>query len=79
MFQETSDRRNFQARYVLHHPWTGTADCDAARAYRRSLRERQEREARNLAQLTGWDLEDVRSKMNLARNEGEKKWWETIW
>ena len=22
-FQETSDRSNFQARYILRHPWTG--------------------------------------------------------
>ena len=79
VFQETGDRQNFQARYVLHHPWTGSGDeCDAARAYRRGLRERQEKEAHNLSQLTGWSINDVRRKMNLASNEvtGEKKWWE---
>ena len=78
VFQETGDRQNFQARYVLHHPWTGNSDCDAARDYRRSLRERQEKEARNLSWLTGWSIEDVRRKMNFASNDGprEKKWWE---
>ncbi len=78
VFQETGDRQNFQARYVLHHPWTGNSDCEAARDYRHSLRERQEKEARNLASLTGWSLSEVRSKMNLASTEGsrEKKWWE---
>jgi hypothetical protein len=82
VFQETGDRQNFQARYVLHHPWTGSSDCDAARNYRKSLRERQEREATNLARLTGWNVNDVRKKMNLVSIEtpaAEKKWWQTIW
>ena len=74
------DRQNFQARYVLHHAWQGSSDCDAARAYRRTLRDRQESEARNASRLTGWNIADVRKKMNLASNEtpGEKKWWE-LW
>ncbi|HEY8181902.1 MAG TPA: DUF2330 domain-containing protein, partial [Thermoanaerobaculia bacterium] len=79
VFQETGDRQNFQARYVLHHPWTGSSDCDAARSYKKSLRERQEREATNLARLTGWKVNDVRKKMNLVLRETEKKWWQTIW
>jgi hypothetical protein len=81
VFQMTGDRQNFQARYILHHPWTGSSDCDAARSYRSTLRQRQETEARNLARLTGWSVEDVRRKMNLAsdeRQQGEKKWWE-LW
>ena len=78
VFQETGDRQNFQARYVLHHPWNGGSDCEAARDYRRTLREREEKEARNLASLTGWDVSDVRKRMNLASGEPthEKKWWE---
>jgi hypothetical protein len=82
VFQETGDRQNFQARYVLHHPWTGSSDCDAARNYRRTLRERQEREATNLARLTGWSVNDVRRKMNLVSNDtpsADKRWWEKIW
>jgi hypothetical protein len=79
VFQETGDRQNYQARYVLHHPWNGSADCEAARNYRRSLRERHEREAENLARLTGWRVEDVRKKMNLVSEDRPKKWWETIW
>jgi len=81
VFQETGDRQNFQARYVLHHPWNGSSDCEAARNYKQSLRDRQEREARNLSSLTGWSVEDVRRKMHLASNDtsGEKKWWQTIW
>ena len=79
VFQETSDRTNFQARYVLHHPWNGGSDCEAARSYKRTLHERMEKEARNLASLTGWNISDVRKKMNLASYEEpgrDKKWWE---
>ena len=82
VFQETGDRQNFQARYVLHHPWTGSSNCDAARSYRSSLRERQEHEATNLARLTGWSVNDVRRKMNLVSTNNpsdDKKWWQSIW
>ncbi len=77
VFQETGDRQNFQARYILHHPWTGDNSCDAADSYHASLRERQEKEARNVAELTGWNLDDVRKKITFASTE--KKWWQTLW
>ena len=64
VFQETSDRRNFQTRYVLRNPWKGSPDaCPAAGEYVRSLAERQEREAQALANLTGWDINDIRKRM----------------
>ncbi len=76
VFQETGDRQNYQARYVLHHPWKGTTQCEAGHIYLRTLDERRENEARNLAQLTGWKLEEIRRRMNLIANREEKKWWE---
>jgi len=81
MFQETSDRNNFQARYVLRHPWTGTDDCPAATAYRQQLRERYEREAQTLANLTGWNIGEIRKTMNLAAlpTGEEKKWYQRLW
>ena len=38
----------------------------------------QENEAENLVKLTGWSLNDVRKKMNLAAyvEPKRKKWWE---
>jgi len=48
VFQETGDRQNFQARFVLHHPWTGKIDC-GEEDYRRMVFERQQHEATNLA------------------------------
>ncbi|MBM3622923.1 MAG: DUF2330 domain-containing protein [Alphaproteobacteria bacterium] len=64
VFQETSDRQNFQTRYVLQNPWKGSPDaCPAARDYFRELANRQEREAQSLANLTGWDINDIRKRI----------------
>jgi hypothetical protein len=89
VFQQTSDRSNFQARYVLRHPWTGSDSCPAADSYRASLPERFEKEAQQLATLTGWQSGDIKSKMNISgfrypgngdhKKPGEKKWWEKLW
>lgn len=80
VFQETGDTSNFQGRYVMRHPWTGNETCDAAQQYRKQLRERQENEAVMLARLTGWDLNEIRSKIGFA-GEPEKSgnWWDKLW
>jgi hypothetical protein len=81
VFQETADRANFQGRYVLRHPWTGSDSCDAASAYRRSLTDRREQEVTRLASLTGWSVEDLRKKTGLDRPgpvDGGA-WWERLW
>jgi hypothetical protein len=80
-FQETSDRANFQARYILRHPWTGSDDCPAAAAYRQHLCERYEREAQTLANLTGWKIAEIRQTMNISSlpaAEG-RKWYQRLW
>ncbi len=79
IFQETSDRGNFQARYILRHPWTGTEECPAATAYRHQLRERYEREAQTLATLTGWNIGEIRKTMNLAAVPEDRKWYQRLW
>ena len=61
-FQETADRTNFQGRYILRHPWQGTETCREAEQYRASLPQRWDQEARTLASLTGWNIEDIRKK-----------------
>ncbi|MDQ6917399.1 MAG: DUF2330 domain-containing protein [Pseudomonadota bacterium] len=79
MFQETQDRQNFQARYVLRHPWTGDASaCDAAPRYLDEVAKRQEREAQTLATLTGWDLNRIRARMNISAAP-KTMWWERLW
>ena len=83
VFQETADRTNFQGRYVIRHEWKGEADCPGAREYRATLPDRRAREARNLAELTGWDLNKIRSKMAVAadwsRPADRMRWWERMW
>jgi hypothetical protein len=81
-FQETGDRESFQGRYVLNHPWKSGGTCEAAADYQRSLRSRWEKEARNLATLTGWSIDDIRSQMNLqagAGRGGDEPWWKALW
>jgi len=79
MFQETADRQNFQARYVLQQPWRGeAASCPAASAYLEEVVRRKEREAATLAALTGWDVNAIRSKMALAP-QPKARWWDALW
>jgi hypothetical protein len=81
VFQETADRTNFQGRYVLRHPWTGGDACGAAAEYRTGLRARQEREAQQLASLTGWNVADIRTRMGLGAGAAPAPaaWWQRIW
>ena len=81
VFQETADRSNFQGRYVLRHDWKGEASCEAADRYRSDLPQRHEREAQNLASLTGWDVGQIRRSMNAGRIPPPEpvKWWQQIW
>lgn len=79
MFQETGDRQNYQGRYVIRHPWKGEAKCDIS-GYQAQVRERQEHEAQQLANVTGWDLEDIRKKIPFPDGTTPKEpWWKRIW
>ena len=85
-FKETGDRENFQSRYVLRHPWEGDDECQAAETYRAALPERFETEAQTLANLTGWEIEDIRTEMSGAGQpitEPEpttpEPWWKRLW
>jgi hypothetical protein len=66
VFMETKDRTNFQGRYVQQHPWTGSASCAAAKSYRDGLPARFAVEAKNLAELTGWNRTDITGRMALT-------------
>jgi hypothetical protein len=63
VFSETTDRQQFQGRYVMTHPYRGTLTCAAAKDYKAKVTDRQRREARNLAQLTGWNLSEIQRKI----------------
>ena len=73
VFQETGDKQNFQARYVLHHPFKGKSEC--SEEYEQQLSQRHQQEAKNLADLTGWNVADIYRKMRFVEPV-EKKWWE---
>lgn len=86
LFQETKDTENFQGRYVLRHRWSGNKDkCSEAKVYLDGLPKLYEVEAKNLASLTGWEINSIRKKMNFeAPSESNSKsshqsWWEKIW
>ncbi len=63
VFQETSNRDNFQGRYVMNHPYRGTLTCAAAQNYQRKVTDRQQQEAQNLAKLTGWNIADIKKQI----------------
>ena len=82
MFQETGDRQNYQGRYIVRHAWKGEPSCDLT-AYHERTRERLEREAQQLASLTGWDIDDIRARIDFpgtARPDDEPvPWWKRLW
>ena len=86
ILHETADRENFQGRYVLRHPWTKEASCPAGNQYFQSLPERFEKEAQNLSNITGWEISDIRKKMEDNGQDFKGKpitdprpWWEKMW
>lgn len=80
VFQETGDRQNYQGRYVIRHPWKGKASCDISN-YQAEVRTRQEREAQQLANLTGWDIDSIRKKIPFPERTTPEKgpWWKRLW
>ncbi len=82
-FHETGDRQNYQGRYVVQHAFKGDIACAAGENYRKSLVERRQREAEQLASLTGWELSDILAKMpkgdNSPPTKEPKNWWQKLW
>ncbi len=79
VFQETGDRGNFQGRYVLRRAWKGNTDCASGQEYLRQLRKRQIDEAERLASLTGWSLNEILDRIELADAAEPTPWWKKIW
>lgn len=83
-FVQTANRENFQGRYVLRHAWNGESRCEAAERYRAELPKRKEREAQTLASLTGWGIDWIRDRMQIAAVgtpdlPTPEPWWKRIW
>ncbi|MGB3214000.1 MAG: DUF2330 domain-containing protein [Alphaproteobacteria bacterium] len=91
VLKETGDQENFQGRYVLQHPWTGSVNCPQGQEYLRSLPARFEEEAKTMAMLTGWNINDIRKKMQYNWPDPmpgpgprplpvePQPWWDDIW
>jgi hypothetical protein len=82
IFKQTSDREQFQGRYVMRHAFTGEAKCEAGEQYKRSLPRRFEQEAQTLAKLTGWNIQDIRRKIGptaTTRPNTNTPFWRNIW
>lgn len=80
-FQTTSDSSNFQGRYILNHPFAGEMKCEAAEGYKRGLKERRQTEAKNLAMLTNWKMDDIWKNMGGEKEDKpnpDKKWYQKI-
>lgn len=58
IFQETPNRENYQARYIITHPATGDFNCEAGKQYLKQLKERRKKEMEMLQQLTGKGYDD---------------------
>lgn len=79
-FIETGDRTNFQGRYVMRHPWSGAANCEAAKAYYASVEQREADNASRLIRLTGWDKKEVEALLGATVSVGDDdKWWRRLW
>ncbi len=82
VFQETSNRENFQGRYVMNHPYRGNMICPAAKPYMEKVTDRQAKEANNLAQLTGWKLDDIKKgikPVQIAVADDDRFWvWKLL-
>ncbi len=79
---QTGDKNNFQARYILRHPWDGSDDCPEAKRYRSEiLPKRLHEQASTLNQLTGWPLEEIYQQMGLKEPPEAKPdpWWRGLW
>ncbi len=77
-FQETPNQQFFQGRYVMQHPYRGNDQCEAMETYKKEVKNRQEKEAQTLAQLTGWDINQIRSKIDFIKSE-ITPWWRNLW
>jgi hypothetical protein len=81
VFQETGDRRPFQVRHVLRHPFPVQRNaCPEAAAYLAEVRSREQRQAMALASLTGWPYRDALSPTPSSGGVSRAgSWWSRLW
>ncbi len=62
LFKVTSNRKNFQGRYIMNQPFTGKITCSEGQTYIREKKQQMRKEEARLRQLTGW------SKASITQN-----------
>ena len=77
-FQETGNQQFFQGRYIIRHPYQGESSCNAAAEYQKQVRQRQETEVQTLANLTGWNVNDIRQRVKFVEVK-PVPWWRSLW
>ena len=77
-FIETGDRKNYQGRYVMRHAWKGEMNCDAGIDYMKMVADRNIVAGNQLANLTGWDRQEIAASIGVV-DLPEQKWWRRIW
>jgi Na+-translocating ferredoxin:NAD+ oxidoreductase RnfD subunit len=58
VFQITPNTENYQARYIITHPATGSFNCEAGKKYLKELKQRRTDEMEMLTYLTGKNYDD---------------------
>jgi hypothetical protein len=80
VFQQTKNRDNFQGRYVIRHPFKGNLTCAAGKRYQQALSTRQNKEFQNLANITGWNINDIRKQAQPTKdNKTPSGFWRSVW
>ncbi len=64
---------NFQARYIITHPATGSFNCDAGKKYLQDLKQRRKKELQELTRLTGTDISNWQEDAMAKNDETDEK------
>lgn len=68
-FQVTPNIESFQARYIITHPASGDLSCTEGKRYLIKLKQRRKDELRELASLTGKDMNTWQQDISAAPEE----------
>lgn len=69
-FKVTSNRDNFQGRYVMNQPFTGDVNCPAGKKYVQRKRLQLRQEAVRLAEITGWSPRKIEARIKASVPRG---------
>ncbi|MBK8609642.1 MAG: DUF2330 domain-containing protein [Chitinophagaceae bacterium] len=68
-FQVTPNTENYQARYIITHPATGSFSCASGQKYLKELRQRRRKELLELTALTGTNMNNWQEEATVKNDE----------